>query len=630
MLTFNEQLQLAEITPLHQVVLDHVRTRLKPSRSMMANYYLEWEKQWLTYKGKRTPDKNDVEAAKQGMPTKMTIPLTRAQVNSFVAFAFMLLRQKDTFYEYSGVSDTDKTWVEDANQIIDRDFNRSKGVRLLWQFLHNVAIFGIGIQKDYWFEKRVHLPTAIDTLDPDGNNKRTWVYRPVTVFAGNEIKNVSPFRFFPDANYSVAEWESGDFAASESEMSRSTLKTMESQGIVHGIDHVRGIRLNGYGNIETDWGRAGMRSTVLDWTKPDQNKHVISVSDCYFVNLVPSELKDASGNALGPENFPIPYIIWVANDQRIIRCEPSGYVHGQLPYSVGLFSPDDNTQLSGGLAEDIDSLQSTISWFLNSRIAAVSRTIDNQFIADPIGINIASIESRSRVILLNRAAARTDVRRYITQVQTQDTTTGHVSDANNLISLMQMVTGVNDNAMGQYNGGRRSATEARSVVQGAAARMKVVIDLLWKMAFQPQSNRLLLNHRQTLSEDDFVKMRGEERRSVYATFHADAADLASSYDFVAYDGSLPSEKGFLAQTMQELLGILLSNPTAAMQFNIDPKKILASMYSLRGVGQLTQFQFDPNDPTAQPNTPQLIADAQAAAQSGQPQLTGGSSAVPAA
>ena len=100
-------------------------------------------------------------------------------------------------------------------------------------------------------------------------------------------------------------------------------------------------------------------------------------------------------------------------------------------------------------------LQSVVGWFINSRIQSVSRTIDNWLVADPSGIDLATIENRSRVILLKKAAARLGVERFVKQLTVQDNTTGHINDAQMLMQFLQTVTGVNENAMGQYNSGRR-------------------------------------------------------------------------------------------------------------------------------------------------------------------------------
>jgi hypothetical protein len=168
-----------------------------------------------------------------------------------------------------------------------------------------------------------------------------------------------------------------------------------------------------------------------------------------------------------------------------------------------------------------------------------------------------------------------------------------MTDAQQLMQLMQTVTGVNENAMGQYNGGRRSATEARAVIQGSAGRMTNMANNIWASSLAGIGRQLLLNHRQGLSLETFTKVCGEERAQLYEVFHQPISKLIGSYDLFVFDATTPSEKAFLAQSLQELLTIVLTNPMAAAQFNLDPAKMITAIYELRGVTGLPRFAFDP-------------------------------------
>jgi hypothetical protein len=213
-------------------------------------------------------------------------------------------------------------------------------------------------------------------------------------------------------------------------------------------------------------------------------------------------------------------------------------------------------------------------------------------VVDTRGVDLNTVEARSRVIMLKNGANQ-GVDKYLKQLNVQDTTTHHMQDAESLIQLMQTVTGVNENAMGQYNGGRRSATEARAVIQGASGRMRNLANLLWNSVLAPLGRQLLLNQRQGISLEQFTKVVGEENAEVYAEFHKSVSQLIGSYDLFVFDGTSPSEKVFLAQSLQELLSIVMSNPMAAAQFNLDPAKMIKEIYELRGVSGLPRFSFDP-------------------------------------
>jgi hypothetical protein len=170
---------------------------------------------------------------------------------------------------------------------------------------------------------------------------------------------------------------------------------------------------------------------------------------------------------------------------------------------------------------------------------------------------------------------------------------------------MQIVTGVNDNAMGQYNGGRRSATEARNVSAGAAGRMKMHAHLIWEQMFDTLGHQMLSNLRQELSMDFFSKIVGQGKvdpmtgqsniEQRYAAFKGTPEEVICSSDYFTFDSTLQSEKGFVAQSLQELLVAIISNPMAAQSLNLSPQKMLGEIQFLRGAGDVARFSLTPEE-----------------------------------
>jgi hypothetical protein len=576
-------------------LLDRCNNLLCSSRRRLNGYYKVWDRRHEMYEAKYEVTNADIRAAEQGLPTGVSIPLGYSQVNAFVAYAWTLLTQRERFFETKSDDATDSTWRECGERLLHADMQRSEFRRLLMQMLLDMSIYNVGILKDRWEVNHVTInetreipPEMAFGMELSAPTSETVSVR-ISSFEGNKLEHVSPYKFYTDANFPFPEWKCGEFAGCDWEASRSSVSGFQNDGIVAGIKFVPG-----FDTVDAE--KAGRqftrKSANLD---PAQTLLMTEVQ----LRLVPSEIVDDAGVALGPETYPVLYVVWIANDTRIVRAEPMQNVHNQFSYSVGFFAPDNNTREALSLISTIEGMQKTISWFVNSRVAAVSRTIDNQLIVDPSAIDMASVKSRSRIILTQKGVARTDVSRYVKQIEVQDTTQNHVGDANSLISLMQLVTGINDNTMGQYNGGRRSATEARSVIQGAGSRIKMCVSVNWEAAFVPLYNRMLLNHRQFVSVERFIAVCGEGAEEYFAAFRSTPATLAGSWDNVPYDGTLPSEKTFMAQSLQELLGIVLTNPQAATMFNINPAKLLNEVYVLRGIGNIRNFSYSPEELAAQ-------------------------------
>jgi hypothetical protein len=578
-----KELQLEIVSESLRKLCDRCKDHMKDSRAAMQDRYCAWDKQHDIYRQQRTADKEDRRSYDQGKPVKMIIPLSFAQINTLVSFFKMLYTQNSRFYELSAVSMTDHEIREVAEILVQRDLDCSNWSAVLDQFLLDICKYGLGVIQTSWVKETMEIVEDVQTPTAQGAMAAQTQVLNVVTFEGNKIFNVSPYKFFPDHRWPTRDFQQGEYCAIVEEHTRDALVAMEKRQEVAGLDYTKNLKAGDYNmdkmrlNVDLSDGRAAARQCVVS---------VIQL------RLVPSEIFLSDNTPLGPEKTPVLYTVWLANDDRIIKLEKVGAAHNRFTFEAGELFPDIHEKNNSGLAELINDLQELVGWFVNSRVAAVSKTIDNWLAVDPRGVDMATVEARSRVIQLKQGATQ-GVDKYIKQLGVQDTTTHHMDDASTLIQLMQTVTGVNENAMGQYNGGRRSATEARAVIQGASGRMRNLAVLIWNSVLAPLGRQLVLNQRQGLSQEQFAKIVGEERLPLFPNFHQPVSKLVGSYDLFVFDATSPSEKTFLAQSLQELLTIVLTNPMAAAQFNLDPGKMIKEIYELRGIPGLPRFAFDP-------------------------------------
>jgi hypothetical protein len=335
-----------------------------------------------------------------------------------------------------------------------------------------------------------------------------------------------------------------------------------------------------------------------------------------YIDLIPNEIElDASSKeTLDDQDFPVRYVVTLANDDRIIRCEPYGYLSRVFPVFMGQFGPDYHELVNQSLADMVSKLQEVVDWFFNSRVASVVRTLDNQRVVDPSGVEMATVTSNSRIILMKKSAARQDPRRFVHQLQVTDVTGRHLDDMSTTAQLMPQVTGVSEGAMGIPAQGRRSAYEMRVVTNGSASRMRKVVALVWESVLEPMGNAMLINHRQAIDFDTFRIVIGDDvTPESFQAFKGTPEDLVQNNDLLVFDGTLPSDKLFLSQSLQEIFTVIMSNPQAAVQFNIDPKEIFEEMYRLRGVTKLERFSFK-----GESLINQIVQQIQLQAQGGQP------------
>lgn len=594
-------------SPFHQHLLTHALALTKMSRSQMSRRYCDWDRQDEVYRGVRSFDRDDMEQAIKGKPVKMVMPNTFAQVMTFSSFLFLMFNQNRTFFELTPSGDEDYGFKQrDCEEILERDLRHNKWNTMLFQHLLDIGRFGPAILECSWTRKITRAYVEGQPIVANYQGVETQVrtgseWREYIKYEGNLVRAVSPYRFLPDTRFPLVDFQKGEFCAAEEEYSIAALRGLMAAGEVAGVDKIQAFGPN--------WSqlRGGETRTTLDTSRgndrnslflhgPSQSEGTVLVTKMQ-IWLVPAHFMLDESKKLGPEEFPVLYHLWYANDNRIIRCEPAGWWHNEFGWSVSQFTPDMHHTVSHGLADLIYRLQDVITWHINSRITDVRRNMRGRLVVDPQGVDTASLDGEGD-IYLRHSASKSGVDRWIKQLNTQDTTQGHMGDAETLSKFMQVITGVNDNLMGQYNSGRRSAQEARTVLGGAAGRMKLHGHLIWDTGLGPLGRMMLSNSRQSLSMPEFVKAIGtgqaDEIQRRYDQFKGTPEEVITGDDYMTFDSTLASEKGFMAQSLQDLLVSIISvDPMAAQKIGdgMDPVKLAEEIQYLRGSGNIKRFRY---------------------------------------
>lgn len=570
---------------------NRVNELVKMSRGHMSEMYSAWDAHNDVYKGLKQPDKDDIRAREMEEPEKMIVPMTFAQVQTFVAFCFLLFTQNKRLFEIEPTGSEDFRLRDDCESILDRDLRKNGYHSVLYQLLTDVARFGICVVRHSWSvetqvvpvvtPEQVMVQNGVEITQAASTSNQT-----VTKYEGNRLQVISPYNFFPDTRFPITEWRKGSFVADESEWHVNELKRQETQGIVHGIEHVKKMDRTTYEKRgET---RLKGFSAYMGKNGSNEGDQIVCLTTMQM-ELVPKDYE------LGPEEQPVKYLVQIANDERVIRCEPLSYLHDEFLTDVGLFSPDARQEIVMGLADIIAALQEVVSYLVNTRLISIRKGLENNVVVDPNGIDMASLQNRSPWILMKKSAPKLGVDKFLRQLEYRDNTAGHLNDASSIMQIMQMVTGVNENAMGQFHGGRRSATEARAVQSGSASRMRVTATILWNDCFASLGAKLLSNHRQGLSFRFFQKILGNSAdiNERYAQFRpSDPQELVGSNDFFVFDATLESEKGYIAQSLQELVTAMMSSPEVGMALGVDPTKIIKEILKLRGISNIERFNYD--------------------------------------
>jgi hypothetical protein len=566
------------------------------SRTDMQKHYSLWHTNELAFRNLRELDEEDAKALKRKEPVKFVVPYTFGQVDTFSTMVKEMFFSRKYVYELQGMGDEDQMGAEAASALLQRDldFNRFKGV-VFPNVMKNLAVTSIGVVKHSWCRK-VKMSQTGEQIGQNGLIQPSQTVE-VPVYLGNELRSVSPLQFFPDTRLPIARFEEGEFCASEDLYSFWQLRQMERQGVCAGLDNVKDYTPDRQINRPLFWND----TTAAFGASENPETRPVVVTEVEMV-LIPSEVDIGDNMVLGPEDYPVKYVLWYANDNVLIRLEPKDYEHQKFNYDVGLFFPDVHSRELLSLAQLLLGVQETTNWLYNTRIANVRKIVSDRMIVDPRYVNIEDIRNRLPVIRLRDGAPPLGVERFIQQLPISDVTISHINDAQALMGLGKETSGITENLLGQFATGRRSASEANSVNTNAMARIRHQALIVWETLMKPLGEKMLSNHVQALDIAQMVRVLGESgplNKSGMYFLSVDRSMISGKqFDFDIFDGTLPSDRIRQGNQLQGLFEILLKTPQLAMQYGYNPMAVFEEILTLNGVRNLNRFKVDPR--TQQP------------------------------
>ncbi len=622
---FHEKLENVD-SPEHGALLGHVKGLVDISRGDMSKHFSRWDDHDRIFRSEREYDKEDMNSERKGSPKKMLVPLTFSQILTFVSFNVMSITQNRRFFELEPTGTEDNPLMEPLELLLERDLRRNTWNTFLIQFFLDIGRFSLAAAEVCYTEEFRYMRVEEEVTEegafgaPQAAGTST-SYQKLPHFIGNRVFPVSPYRFLPDTRLPMSRYQEGEFCGSEDLFPFSSL---QSQPNIINIDKIKKYTEDAYrqrvSNSRVDLGlvdRAKNPNLLGYGTSENMDSGTmvktgpVVVTKMVF-DLVPKNLMVGKDHPLGDQEFPIRYLCWIANDGTIVRFEEAYYLHCKFPYICGQYLPDQHKLVNQGLADICDQITNLITWLLNAHVASQENSVQSKWIIDPAGIDVKGLESRSPYIYLKKGASLSGVDRYIKQFATVDTTQNVMSDIGALKDMLEGITGNSAQMQGQYSTGRRSATQDRVVAQGAGARGKTILSGIWDTAFEPLGKQLIINNRQEMDLETFVRILGQREwpinpavqpeidpmtgmpgppvrytiEEIFQLFKATPTELAMAEDFFVFDGTLPSEKAFLAQSLQEILMQVLQNPAFSSVLGFGPEQIrelFNQVYILRGV-----------------------------------------------
>jgi hypothetical protein len=315
-----------------------------------------------------------------------------------------------------------------------------------------------------------------------------------------------------------------------------------------------------------------------------------------YIELIPREW------GLGEGTYPERWAFVTANDSVIIAAQPVGYYHNKFPFSILEGEIEGYALFKRSMLETIGPMTDVMTWLFNTHFYNVRKALNDMFIVDPSKVVMKDLldPSPGKIIRLKEEMYGQDVRTALTQFAVQDVTQTHMQDAAAVSSLIQRVSGVNDNIMGMVNaGGRKTATEVRTSSTFGINRLKTLTEWFSATGWTDLSQILLQSTQQMMKEPMVVRIAGDVLQYPGAARMAkpvNPQDIAGFYDFIPIDGTLPVDRFAQVSLWSQMLSQMAQAPQVLVQYDLG--KIFAFVAQLAGLKNINQFRIDVQSPEA--------------------------------
>jgi len=588
-----EERPIDRLTPgsiLHDKVLNYLMDRLEMSERKMNQFYPRWrvnERNVQAY-----VDLEEYEAIldadnKDGKPRKavsMVFPYSFATIMTIVTYLMHTFAGRKPMFQLGSYRGDAAGAARNMELILQYNADHSRLIRHLYQFLLDGEIYGLGVLRTEWADKK-----ARRTVWKNGQKFR----EERTVYQGNLAASVDPFMFFPDPRVPMVEVNrKGEFVFWRTFEGRHSLKRMEASGALRYVDAApeqlrnRGNSMGGLnsGNSDRDILSEGDATPGMLRDEVRSGRSFYQ-TDQGSIEIIPAEL------GLSDSRVPEKWIFTVLNKGQIVQAEPLSHDHEmhpvavQEPYSLGYGFGN------AGILDYTRPLQDTLSWFIDSHMHNVKAAMNNMFIVDPSRVEMQDLKNPDpgKIIRLKRSSYGQDVRSAITQLNVTDVTKNHINDMQMMVRLADSMTAINDNLRGlQTDGGRKTATEVRTSGEAAASRLASHARLTSAQGVSDLTEQWTLNTQQFLDQEFEFQITGPEGQQ--DPIHLSPEMLTGDFYFPVHDGTLPLDRVALLDVWKEIFVAVQGDEELRQKYKLP--KIFDFMAELGGAQNMESFKAD--------------------------------------
>jgi len=541
----------------------------------------------------------DIKSRDQRKPMSVVVPMTFAAREAMLTYLVGVFLDREIFLPLKGVGPEDAVAGLLYQHLIQQQAVRGDLELALHTQWSDSLTYGLGIMTPQWKQEYGQVTES----DPSGfynlqqSFRQTGTDKTVSeklIWEGHEFRNIDPYQYLPDPNMPPQRMQDGEYVGwvtNENYMSligRESLDpAMWNVKYTMGMDGKTTAASTGSGREQREHNRKD---------GSNQGSHPIDVV-WFYRKLIPSM------EGLGDSEVPEIWLFALAGDEYIIKAQRLGLGHNKFPVTVCAPDYDGYSHAPVSRLEIIYGLQEQVDWLFSSHIANVRKTINDTLIIDPMRINMKDVlEQKSKaggIIRTRRAQWGRGVQDAIVQLKTSDVTRGHIPDAQQLMSLMNQVTGANESLQGVFDNApeRRTKAEFQQTSGNAGARMGKMARIINAMSLRPLTQLMVAHTNQFMSLDTYLDVTGDlERRLIDEYDMGDEikegrikfrpGDININADIIPSNGR--SNADIDGQTTFQMMQLAMSNPMLFQSF--DMVRLFKHLARQNGMADIDDFQ----------------------------------------
>lgn len=581
---------------LHNKVRDAVLARESMSKRKMAERHPAWDRAEEDYRAYIPESVEDKRRKAQRSTGK------RHYTDIFVSYSYASLLAAHTYWTSVFFSRTPVFQLQSRHgkgemaalpmeTLVDYQVSVGGHIIPYYVWLLDTGKYGLGVLGNHWLEERSVISSyeeepAIDEetgLAIEGRTRTVKVQNEVEGYKGNKVFNIRPYDWLPDTRKSLSNFQKGEFCGHTTQegwnaivkdpryFNREALRRMKTDNNASTRDNVGSAQIE-LPDVTTAMG-------FEDIKDPGSTELLVM-----GVELIPKDW------GLDTDEYPEKWIFIIADKRIIIDARPMGHLHNQWPYDILLYEVDGYGLNPRGLMEIAQPVNDGLSWLVNSHFFNVRRALNDQVIMDPSRLNIKDMTDGGpgKIIRVRPSAYGQDPKTMFSQMVIPDITASHLRDTQMLSELMQRVTGVNDNIMGQVNPrGRKTATEIRTSSTFGINRLKTQAEFFSATGFQPLATKLIQNTQQYYDGTQMFRVAGTQAGELQY-IEITPESIAGFYDFLPVDGTLPIDRFAQVALWKDFFATISQISPLLLEFDLG--KLFGYVAQLAGLKNVDEFR----------------------------------------